>query len=85
MESILPSKPVLNLPSGVTIDEGSTLVDHEKPSHGNKHRSNKGNDESNEDDEGEEDGEDDDDQYVDDDDDDDDDDDQPHVQACHTH
>ena len=83
MESILPNKPILNLPSGVVVDEASAMLDHEKPSHGNKHRSNKSNDESNEDDEEVE--EDDDDQYIDDDDDDDDDDDQPHVQACHTH
>ncbi len=84
MESLLPSKPVLTIPSGVPLDEASSMIDHKKESQAQKHRSNATNDESNEEDE------DDDDQYVDDDDEDDDDDDededgQPRVQTCQTH
>ena len=83
MESLLPSKQVLTVPSGVTLDEASSMIDHKRESQAQKHRSNKNNDESNEEDE------DDDDQYVDDDDDDDDEDEEddghPHVQTCQTH
>ncbi|CAF0889577.1 unnamed protein product [Rotaria sordida] len=77
LESILPSKPVLNVPSGVNLDEASSMIDYNKESHSNKHRSQKtysGNNDENDDD--------DDDQYVDDDDDDDN---QPQVHACQTH
>ena len=80
MESILPNKPVVNIPTGIALDKASSMIDHEKVSHGTKHRSNKDNDDEDAE-------EDDDDQYVDDDDDEDDEDEdgQPHVQACHTH
>jgi len=81
LESLLPSKPVLNIPSGITLDEASSMIDHKKESHSHRHRSQKTGDES---DEAE--AEDDDDQYIDaDDDEEDEDDDQPQVHSCQTH
>jgi len=76
LESLLPSKPVLDIPVEITIDEASPMIDHKKESCSNKHRSHKTGDESDEDDDN--------DQYVDDDDDDDDDD-GPQVHSCQTH
>ncbi|UJR38403.1 hypothetical protein I4U23_031072 [Adineta vaga] len=83
LESILPSKPVLNIPSNTGLDESSTaMIDYKKESHSTKHRSaKKVGDDSNEEQE------DDDEQYTDDDDDDDDDDHDghPQVHSCATH
>ncbi|CAF1277552.1 unnamed protein product [Adineta steineri] len=86
LESLLPSKPELDIPSGIILDESSSMIDHKKESNTNKHRSShKIGDESNEDDNNN----DDDDQYTDDDGDDDDDDEdedgQPQVHSCQTH
>ncbi|CAF2946274.1 unnamed protein product [Rotaria sp. Silwood2] len=79
LESILPAKPVLNVASEVNLDEASSMIDHHKEPHSNKHRAQKAYNDTNEE------NDDDDDQYVDDDDDDDDDTDQPQVHACQTH
>jgi DnaJ-class molecular chaperone len=72
LESLLPSKPVLNIPSGINLDEASPMICHKQESHSNKHCSHITADDSNEDD---------DDQYMDDDDDDG----QPQVHSCPTH
>ncbi|CAF4838965.1 unnamed protein product, partial [Rotaria magnacalcarata] len=69
LESILPPKPTLNVPSGVNLDETSSMIDYNE-SHPNKHRSQKASNDSTEENGGDGDDDDDDDQYVDDDDDD---------------
>ncbi|CAF1612865.1 unnamed protein product [Rotaria magnacalcarata] len=88
LESILPPKPTLNVPSGVNLDETSSMIDYKSESHPNKHRSQKASNDSTEENGGDGDDDDDDDQYVDDDDDDEDDEDndgQPKVHSCQTH
>ncbi|CAF1286441.1 unnamed protein product [Adineta ricciae] len=84
LESILPAKSVLEVPSGVNIDDSSSsMIDYKKETHSNKHRSpQKPGDDSNEDIDGDDDA-----QYTDDDDDDDDDehDGHPQVHSCATH
>jgi DnaJ-class molecular chaperone len=75
LESLLPAKLVLNIPSGINLDEASAMIDHKKEPSSHKHRSHQTGDESDEDD---------DDQYIDEDDDDDDDD-EPHAHSCQTH
>jgi len=86
LESLLPSKPVLDIPSGINLDETSIMTDCKKESYSHKRRSHKINEESNEDEEEEDD---DDDLYVDEDDDDDEDevdeDGHPQVHSCQTH
>ena len=81
MESLLPSKPTLDIPNGINVDEASPMIDHKKESFSSKHRSQRPMDESNEDD-------DDDENYIDADDDDEDDehgDGHPQVHTCQTH
>lgn len=79
LESLLPSKPTLDIPNGINLDEASTMIDHKKESFSSKHRSQQPMDESNED-------EDEDENYIDaDDDDDDGDNGHPQVHTCQTH
>jgi hypothetical protein len=75
LESLLPAKSVLNIPSGINLDEASAMIDHKKEPSSHKHRSHQTGGESDEDD---------DDQYIDEDDDDDDDD-ESHAHSCQTH
>lgn len=74
LESLLPSKPVLHVPNGISLDESSSMVDYKKESSSNSHRTAKSEHETDDDD---------DEQYIDDDDDDDHD--HPQVHACQTH
>jgi len=79
LESLLPSKPVLHVPSGISLDESSSMIDHKKETSSQNHRSAKSEHETDEDD---------DEEYIDDDEDEDDDDDEhghPQVHACQTH
>jgi len=73
LETILPPKSTLTIPSGINIDEATAMVEcKERPTSKNHYHDDDDDDEEEEDD----------DDYMDDDDDDDDD---PEVNSCHTH